>query len=139
MPPAPAAPNVERRTSSSASVWFGGTVTATLGAPLLSPIALFDPSRADWGRKYKSASTANAFGLTMRSDVTNCARAGGWPVALAEVTTHCFAAGVSARSDAGSRDIAARAKRPNDLECNMGFLSLAFCVGRRPVRRRDRA
>src|SRR5450759_1109556 len=105
MPPAPAAPNVEARTSSSASVWFGGTVTATLGAPLLSPSALFDPSRPDWGRKYKSASTATAFGLTILSDVTNCAPPP--PVALADVTTHWVAAGVSARSDAGSREIAA--------------------------------
>ena len=70
IPPAPVVPNFVKRTSSSASVWFAGTVTRTGWAPLLSPSALFDPSSPDAGRKYMSTGAAVAFGLTMRSDVT---------------------------------------------------------------------
>src|SRR5664280_1210915 len=70
MPPAPAVPNVEARTSSRGSVEFPGTVTTTFGAPLLSPSALFVGSSGVCGRKYKSTSAAAALGFTMRRDVT---------------------------------------------------------------------
>ena len=49
---------------------FAGTLTTTFDAPLLSPSALFEVSSGDCGRKYRSTSTAAAFGFTMRRDVT---------------------------------------------------------------------